>query len=217
MKKIMMMLAAAMLLTATTANAQFRKKDNNRVPDRFHMGIRGGVTASTLTGDNTDDIKGLWFPTAGFGLDFQVAPIPIFLGVGLYYQNQGYSYDRVYTTGSSRYGYTTYTETKDVDAHCVQLPLTASYHINVAPNLFINPFLGPWFSYNCEDLDNDNDWNDDRFDYGVRFGCGMNFGRLTLDLGYDIGLKNWYEGNKDYTINTGILFMTVGFNWAGSR
>ena len=41
MKKIMMMLAAAMLLTATTANAQFRKKDNNRVPDRFHMGIRG--------------------------------------------------------------------------------------------------------------------------------------------------------------------------------
>jgi hypothetical protein len=172
------------------------------------MGIRGGVTASTLTGDNTDDIKGLWFPTGGFGLDFQVAPIPIFLGVGLYYQNQGYSYEY------KRYGYT---ETKDVDAHCVQLPLTASYHINVAPNLFINPFLGPWFSYNCTDIDNDEDWNDDRFDYGVRFGCGMNFGRLTLDLGYDIGLKNWYDGNKDYTINTGILFMTVGFNWAGSR
>lgn len=208
MKKIMMMLAAAMLLTATTANAQFRKKDNARVPDRFHMGIRGGVTASTLTGDNTDDIKGLWFPTGGFGLDFQVAPVPIFLGLGLYYQNQGYSYEY------KRYGYT---ETKDVDAHCVQLPLTASYHINVAPNLFINPFLGPWFSYNCTDIDNDEDWNDDRFDYGVRFGCGMNFGRLTLDLGYDIGLKNWYDGKKDYTINTGIFFMTVGFNWAGSR
>ena len=208
MKKIMMMLAAAMLLTATAANAQFRKKDNNRVPDRFHMGIRGGVTGSTLTGDNTDDIKGLWFPTGGFGLDFQVAPIPIFLGVGLYYQNQGYSYEY------KRYGYT---ETKDVDAHCVQLPLTASYHINVAPNLFINPFLGPWFSYNCTDIDNDEDWNDDRFDYGVRFGCGMNFGRLTLDLGYDIGLKNWYDGNRDYSIHTGILFMTVGFNWAGSR
>lgn len=210
MKKIMMMLAAAMLLTATTANAQFRKKDNNRVPDRFHMGIRGGLTASTLTGDidkvwgSDDAIKGLWYPTGGFGLDFQVAPVPIFLGLGLYYQNQGYSYEY---RG----------KTKDVDAHCVQLPLTASYHINVAPNLFINPFLGPWFSYNCEDVDKDNDWNDDRFDYGVRFGCGMNFGRLTLDLGYDIGLKNWYDGNKDYTINTGIFFMTVGFNWAGSR
>ena len=211
MKKIMMMLAAAMLLTATTANAQFRKKDNNRVPDRFHMGIRGGLTASTLTGDidkvwgSDDAIKGLWYPTGGFGLDFQVAPVPIFLGLGLYYQNQGYSYEY---RG----------KTKDVDAHCVQLPLTASYHINVAPNLFINPFLGPWFSYNCTDLDEDNkDWNDDRFDYGVRFGCGMNFGRLTLDLGYDIGLKNWYDGSKDYSIHTGIFFMTVGVNWAGSR
>jgi hypothetical protein len=53
MKKIMMMLAAAMLLTATTANAQFRKKDNNRVPDRFHMGIRGGVTSNIYTGDDS--------------------------------------------------------------------------------------------------------------------------------------------------------------------
>ena len=212
MKKIMMMLAAAMLLTATTANAQFRKKDNNRVPDRFHMGIRGGLTVSTLTGDTKDfyggDVQSLAFPTGGFGLDFQVAPVPIFLGVGLYYQNQGYSYE-------IKNRYTNYS--KDIDVHCIQLPFTASYHINVAPNLFINPFLGPWFSYNCEDLDNDNNWNDDRFDYGVRFGCGMNFGRLTLDLGYDIGLKNWYEGNKDYSIHTGIFFMTVGFNWAGSR
>lgn len=206
MKKIMMMLAAAMLLTATTANAQFRKKDNNRVPDRFHMGIRGGVTVSTLTGDTKSlaDVESLTYPTGGFGLDFQVAPVPIFLGVGLYYQNQGYSWY-------------TYNYHKDFDYHCVQLPFTASYHINVAPNLFINPFLGPWFSYNCEDLDKDNDWNDNRFDYGVRFGCGVNFGRLTLDLGYDIGLKNWYDGNKDYSIHTGIFFATIGFNWAGSR
>lgn len=200
-----MILAAAMLFAVTqSADAQFRKKDNNRVPDRFHMGIRAGVTGSTLTGDNTDNYKALWFPTGGFGLDFQVAPIPIFVGMGLYYQNQGYTYETAYRS-------------KDYDFHCVQLPLTASYHINVAPNLFINPFIGPWFSYNCTDIDNDDDWNDDRFDYGLRFGCGMNFGRLTLDLGYDIGLKNWYSGSKDYSIHTGILFATVGFNWAGSR
>ena len=200
------MLAVAMLFTATlSANAQLRKKVNTRTPDRFHMGIRGGITASTLTGDNTDDIKGLVYPTGGIGLDFQVAPVPIFLGVGLYYQNQGYSYEYHH-------------ETKDIDAHCIQLPFTASYHINVAPNLFINPFLGPWFSYNCTDIDKENkDWNDDRFDYGVRFGCGMNFGRLTLDMGYDIGLKNWYDGSHDYSIHTGLFFMTVGFNWAGER
>ena len=86
-----LMLAVAMLFTATlSANAQFRKKVNTRTPDRFHMGLRAGLTASTITGDYTEDAKALLFPYGGVALDFQVAPIPLFVGIGLNYMNMGY-------------------------------------------------------------------------------------------------------------------------------
>lgn len=208
MKKIMMMLAAAMLLTATTANAQFRKKDNNRVPDRFHMGIRGGVTSNTYTGENTSNIDPLVFPTGGFALDFQVAPIPIFVGFGLNYMNYGFTEKRVYG-GDHSYD----------DAHSIHMPITVSYHINVAPNLFINPFIGDFVAYNFDTPDGVKE----DFNYGIRFGCGINFGRLTFDVGYDLGLYNlggeYYNGSRyvDGDLSTGTFFATIGFNWAGSR
>lgn len=197
-KSFKMMLAAAMLFSATlSANAQFSKKENNRVPDRFHMGIRGGITSNTYTGD-ASGIDALLFPTGGFALDFQVAPVPVFVGLGLNYMNYGYKYDGRYDT-----------ETED-GHHAVQLPITASYHINVAPNLFVNPFVGGFMAY---DFDDD---FDNQFNYGLRFGCGMNFGRLTLDLGYDLGLANVIDSDH-YSAKTGTFFMTIGFNWAGSR
>lgn len=185
-KTFKVMLAAAMLFTATlSANAQFSKKENNREPDKFHMGIRGGFTSNTYT-----DADPYLFPTGGFALDFQIAPIPLYLGMGLNYVN---------------YGYEVNGHTAD-DQHGINVPITASYHINVAPNLFINPFFGGFAAYNF-----DSDFSED-FNYGLRFGCGMNFGRLTLDIGYDQGLCDLGHDQK-----SGTFFMTVGFNWAGSR
>lgn len=222
MKKMLttMVAVAMMLAFSLDANAQFRKRENNRVPDRFHMGLRAGITASSINGDldkiygDDDYVKSLLFPYGGLALDFQVAPIPIFVGIGLNYMNMGMKFeyeDRHYS----------YSET--YDSHSVQLPLTVQYHLNLAPNLFLQPFLGGWVAYDCTDIDEDKEekgWNDDRFDYGLRFGCGLNFGRLYLDLGYDLGLKNWYDsdGHHDkYSLHRGIFFATLGFNWAGSR
>jgi hypothetical protein len=194
-KTFKMMLAVAMLFTVTlSANAQFSSSNSNCVPDRFHMGIRGGLTTNYWT-----DFDAFLFPTAGIGLDFQIAPVPIFLGTGLNYMNMGLKYK-----GDSE------------DVHHIQMPFTASYHINIAPNLFINPFAGPFFAYNVTDIDDDDDaFDDDRFNWGFRLGCGMNFGRLTCELGYDLGLKNFGDSHNSFRSST--IFMTVGFNWAGSR
>ena len=191
-----MMLAAVLLFAFTqSADAQFRKKENNRVPDRFHMGLRAGIASNTYTGD-VNGIDPLAFPTGGFALDFQVAPVPIFVGMGLNYVNYGFK-----------------TNYKDYDeAHSIQFPLTASYHINVAPNFFINPFFGGFAGY---DFDAPNGLDSDAVNYGMRIGCGINFGRLTLDLGYDLGLADL--GHYGVEARTSTVFMTVGFNWAGSR
>lgn len=199
-KSFKMMVVAAMLFSATlSANAQFSKKDNNREPDRFHMGLRAGLTVNTLMGDVNDRASSLLAPTAGLALDFQVAPIPIFVGLGLNYVNQGAMMETRY-------------EDEVYNTHAIQMPVTASYHLNVAPNLFINPFVGFVMSYAA-----DSDFDDvNEFNAGFRVGCGLNFGRLTFDLGYDLGLVNIIDSDRS-SVNTGTFFMTVGFNWAGSR
>ena len=192
--------AVALLFSATlSANAQF---ENNRETARFHFGIRGGLSVNSWNGDLMDGADPLAFPTGGFAFDIQLAPVPVFIGFGLNYLNEGWQY---------KYR----NETETVDASAIHMPLVFGYHFNVAPNLFVSPYLGSFASYCVEDLDNKYMDDDDRFNYGLRFGCGLNFTRLTFDLAYDLGLKNFGEG--DYDAHTGTFFVTIGYNIAGAR
>ena len=222
-KTFKLFVAALMLLGATSANAQFSQKENNRVPDRFHMGLRFAYTANTSTWENvyskkgnTLDTKTLSFGSFGIGMDFQVAPVPVFLETGFYYVNKGFMLD----TDKWKYD-------EMQHLHMLEIPFVISYHINVAPNLFINPFLGAYYAAGGPDGDlwKDIDADDALSDYGLRFGCGLNFGRLVVNMGYDYGLAD-IEPNKKFistyssktpTFKTGMFFMTLGFNWAGSR
>lgn len=184
--------AVAMLFAVTlSANAQF---SNKREPDRFHMGIRGGVSLNSLS----DEVDELVFPYGGIGLDFQIAPIPLFLESGVYYMNKGFSYELSH--GSE----------EEYD-HYINMPLLLSYHINLAPNLFLQPFAGGVAGYLTES---------EAFEAAIRAGVGLNFGRLYVNVGYDFGLvtHEYYEYryyNFDCKNNT--FFATIGFNWAGSR
>jgi hypothetical protein len=190
--------AVVLLFSATlSANAQF---DNNRVTKRFHFGIRGGFTVNSWSGDGVD-VDALAFPTGGFAFDFQLAPVPVFLGFGVNYINEGFKYKK---------------KDKTEDASAIHMPLVFGYHFNVAPNLFVSPYMGSFMSY-CVD-DDIPIIRDDQFNYGLRFGCGLNFGRLTFDMAYDLGLKNYgddYYGDVD--IHSRTFFITIGYNIAGER
>ena len=87
-KSIKKMAVVAMMLVAgstMTVNAQLLSEK-----PRVHFGIRGGVSASSYSGDG---IKSKIFPMGGFAVDFKVAPIPLYLESGLYYVNRGYKLD----------------------------------------------------------------------------------------------------------------------------
>ena len=216
MKKMMKMaLVAVMLMSTVSASAQFSKKENNREPDRFHMGMRFAFTSNSLSwdkiyGNKTGakfETKALPFVSAGLAFDFQVAPVPLFLETGIYYVNKGCKIDQ-----------TVWNYDEYAHLHMVEFPLVASYHINVAPNLFINPFFGGFYSIGFPDGDLWKEGEDVYGDAGLRFGCGMNFGRLYLNLGYDAGLVNIKRNDKyEGTFRTGTFFATIGFNMAGSR
>lgn len=190
-KTFKLLLSAAILFSATlSANAQLLKKENFSVPDPMHFGVRGGVNFNTFTHYET-----YAFPTAGVALDYKLTPTaPIFIGTGLSYVN--------YVLADGR----------ELDEYqsTLHIPVTLSYHINVAPHLFINPFAGFFGAYYLHTT------FDESLNYGFRIGCGMNFKRLTFDVAYDAGLashKQWEsEGLKSSTV-----FLTVGFNFVGKR
>ena len=193
-KSLKAIVAVALLFSATlSANAQF---DNNRVTKRFHFGIRGGITSNTFS--DSEGVDPLVFPTGGFAFDFQLAPVPVFLGFGVNYMNEGFKFKK---------------GDKTEDASAIHMPLVFGYHFNVAPNLFVSPYMGSFMSY-CVDDDN-YVFDDNQFNYGLRFGCGLNFGRLTFDMAYDLGLKNLVYDDSD--IHSRTFFITIGYNIAGER
>lgn len=193
MKRILQLLFATAMMLAVSLNvdAQFKKKENNRVTDRFHMGIRGGYSQSL------GDVDDIMFVHGGIGIDFQIAPVPLFLETGAYYMNKG----QIDWDGTD-------------EDHYAYAPLLLSYHVNIGPNLFLQPFFGGIAGYLG---------TTEEFDAGIRTGIGFNFGRLYANIGYDFGLV---EQKRRYTIrNDGhpdkwknnTLFVTVGFNWSGRR
>lgn len=183
----------ACLSMAMTASAQYsRSSSSDDEMSRFHMGIRGGLTVNTI-----GEADALAFPYGGIAMDFKVAPIPIYVESGVYYMNKGYTTDG----GNASHD------------HSILVPVLASYHVPVLSGnkMSVQPFAGGYVSYN---------FDTEKEDYGVRIGCGWNYGRLYANVGYDIGVKPYevhvsrYD-TKDYFNNT--LFVTIGFNWAGAK
>lgn len=214
MKSSFKVLLAAMLLFSSSLStyAQF---ENNREPSRFHFGIRAGLSSNTFAGD-LDGFKPLYAFTGGLAFDFQVAPVPVFIGFGLNYLNEGCKYDYTYYYESVVSHSSSYSYERKVNNSAIHIPLVVGYHINLSPNFFISPCLGGFTSYSLEGVDDKVEWEDERFNYGLRVGVGLNFGRLTFDAAYDLGLKN-LTGDSKYKMYSRTFFLTLGFNIAGKR
>ncbi|MCR4995256.1 MAG: hypothetical protein K6A32_07800 [Bacteroidales bacterium] len=177
--------------------------DNNRVPDRMHMSFRAGTSLGV------GEAGGIFFVQGGFGFDYQIARIPLFLETGLQYMNKGQlDWEYSYNNYSDRY--------RTVEEnHCFYVPVLVSYHMNIGPNLFLQPFGGLTVGFSGTRL---------FFDSAVRLGLGFNFGRLYSNVGFDIGItpheseNSIYDGQseKDHWANYNAFF-TVGVNFLGRR
>lgn len=182
-------LVVAMLMAVgclTSANAQI--VEGLEYP-RCHFGIRAGVS-STSFGEGSSSKT---FPTGGLAVDFRIAPIPLYLETGAYYANKGIELDNNYYDYSS-------------NNHTVNIPLVVSYHLYFNDNMAIQPYFGGFAGY-CVSGDYEED-------YGLRFGCGFNYGRLYANVGYDMGMKNFAD-SENYDTKSGMLFFTIGFNFVG--
>lgn len=136
---------------------------------------------------------------------------PLFVETGLYYTQKGGKSDN----GGGR-GKFTY------ELNYLQLPLLLKYRHFTMSGLTVEPFAGAYLA--CGIAGNIKDYGErqafssysngyfNRFDGGLRFGCGVGYGLGYAELAYDLGLANVGQDNFDNTHN-GCFTISIGVNF----
>jgi hypothetical protein len=141
---------------------------------------------------------------------FQVAPrVPIYFDTGLSFIEKG---------GKGHFEGRKFTYNLDY----LEVPLLLKYDCQVDRDISIQPFLGGYVAAGVGGKIKDfghrqaySSYDDDafnRFDGGIKVGCGFQFNYLYAEVGYDFGLSNI---SRDYfdDAHTGSLFATIGVNF----
>ena len=81
------------------------------------------------------------------------------------------------------------------DNHSILSPALLSYHIPLAKDMSLQPFMGPFLAYGFSDGE----------DFGWRMGVGFSKKNFYVNCGYDI------SGN--YGVDEDALFVSVGYNF----
>lgn len=208
MKKILVAILG--VLFAAPSFAQYSSGGFNLSESSVYYGIRLGMNVASLTGDAPDlgSKVGLNFGgTVGLRLSDTT---PIFLESGLYYTGCGASKNK--TTISLNY---------------LELPILIKYGLQATDDIAILPFIGPTFRYGLfggkwktsgeGKVDSFHDGRFKRADMGIKLGCGAEYNKLYLELGYQFGITNiadWQLANgDDASSHNGALFVNLGVNF----
>ena len=177
-----------------------------------YFGLRLGLGLATVNSDDHRLDGGSIQPglNAGAVVGFQLGyHSPVYLETGILYAAKG---------GEGTHNGSKFTYGLDY----LEFPLVMKYEIGLVPGFSVQPFFGGFVAVGVggkiKDFDNRkaySSFDDDgfqRFDAGLRLGCGLQFDHLYGELGYDIGLANI---SRDYfdTSHTGMFFATIGVNF----
>ena len=214
MKKILVAILG--VLFAAPSFAQYSSGGFSLNESSVYYGIRLGMNFANLTGDAPIDGMRLGLNFGGtVGLRLSDTT-PVFLESGLYYTGSGASKDKQSTS-----------------LNYLELPLLIKYGIQVTDDIALLPFVGPTFRYgifggttklggNKYDAFGDSDPVNRKFQYkradmGIKLGCGAEYNKLYLELGYQFGITNianWeVAGVDDPSAHNGALFLNLGVNF----
>ena len=178
----------------------------------YYVGLRVGLNASHVSSespllDGSSMKSGLNIGiAAGTQLTYRA---PLFIESGLYYSQKGGKSD----SGNGKFTY---------DLNYLEVPVLIKYKHFVGNQTSIQPYAGGYLAVATDgQIKNygtrtafssfDNGYFN-RFDGGLKIGCGVGYNMLYLDASYDIGLANIGQDNFDdthngcFTINLGVNF-----------
>ena len=171
--------------------------------------VKGGLNMSNVYGDNLEDAKMKLGFHAGFGADIGFTP-NVFLQTGLYYTVKGAKTDSdadIKVTG---------------DANYLQLPVHLAYKLDVAPGTKIVLHAGPYVAYGIGgkvkygsekiNIFDKNTGLFKPFDVGAGIGVGAEFGKILVDLGWDMGLIDIArEGEGNGKVKNQNAYISLGY------
>ena len=217
MKKIFTAIVAMML--AAPSFAQYSSGGFELDKDNIYYGIRLGMTAANLGGDDLKEISsgskvGM---TLGAVVGLRVSPsTPLFLESGLYYTERG---------------------AKNVGYSNLEIPLLIKYGIKATEDIAVLPFVGPYFSRagwgktkvkspeggaaTKVGTFDEKKWTGlNRLNMGFKLGCAAEYNKLYLEVGYQIGITNISkDGNpmnlytEDRNVRSNAFFANFGVNF----
>lgn len=179
---------------------------------RYYFGLRVGVNASHVSSESYL-LDGSSFKS---GLNIGIAAgtqltwrAPLFFESGLYYTQKG---------GKSGSGGEKFT----YDLNYLEVPLLIKYKHFVGNQTIIQPYAGGYLALATDGniknygarraFSSFDDGYFNRFDGGLKIGCGVGFNMLYLDASYDIGLANIGQDDFDDTHN-GCFTLNIGVNF----
>ena len=178
---------------------------------RYYVGLRVGLNASQVSSDSPlldgSGVKsGLNIGVAaGTQLTYRA---PLFLETGLYYSQKG---------GKSGSGVDKFT----YDLNYLEVPLVKYKHF-VGNQTSIQPYAGGYLALGTDGkiknygtrtaFSSFENGYFNRFDGGLKIGCGVGYNMLYLDASYDIGLANIGQDSFDDTHN-GCFTLNIGVNF----
>jgi hypothetical protein len=227
MKRILFMAFLGMMLSMPSFaqnNTRISRGGHNYNANRYNLnhwtnndlgvyyGLRLGLGISTVNSDDAkldggDAQSGL---NVGFVAGMQLSySTPLFLEGGLYYTEKG--------------GKGTYSDKKfTYDLNYLELPVVVKYQYFVDNDVAIQPFFGGYVACgvsgrikNFGDRQAESSFSSDsfqRFDGGLRLGCGLSYQSLYMDLTYDLGLANICHDYFDTSHNR-CFYINIGVNF----
>lgn len=208
MKKILVAIMA--VLFAAPSFAQYSSGGFSLSESSLYYGVRLGMNISNLTGDAPDLGSKIGLNLGGtVGMRLSDTT-PIFLESGLYFTGCGASKDKT-----------------SISLNYLELPILIKYGVQVSDDIALLPFVGPTFRYGlfggkwktsgAGKTDSFGDGKFKRADVGIKLGCGAEYNKLYLELGYQFGITNiadWTLVNgDDATAHNGALFVNLGVNF----
>ena len=200
MKKLLVSLVAVLMAVPTFA--QFSSGGFDLSKENLYYGVRFGGTSASVSGDVSVGSK-IGMTLAGIiGLRLSQST-PVFLESGLYYTQRGAKEDNI-----------------DITSNNLEIPIVVKYGFQVSDNIALLPFIGPYFAYavssdydyKINGVEYEGAFRPNRNNMGFKLGCGAEYNKLYLELGYQFGVTNFAD--KDgVTAHNNALFLNFGVNF----
>lgn len=196
-----------------TGRLDYGRHDSGLGTGNMYYGFRIGPAFSSVNSDDPSLDGGKWQTGLSIGALVGLPlsqSVPLYLEAGLQYTEKG---GRKRLSSNKKMTY---------DLNYIELPVVVKYIYPIDRHFTFQPFFGGYLAFgvggkikNFEQREAFSSFSDDafqRFDGGLRLGCGVGYDLFYMDLSYDIGLSNICHDTFD-TSHNGCLSLNFGVNF----